>query len=166
MSPSLILLGSREATRIKLLTLLCGCLLYLLSLVQGGPSGHALSNVDDEFRSCAPCTRWGGHLFQRLCSMFPVCSPCLLGQHGSCSTAQQPGNSQKTIYKTFGTSGRPTYSSCFGGFSCQAQLQIQCQHWIVNDQMDRPVFSVRVPRVHRSPLPYYFHYRFSIIFYI
>ena len=27
--------------------------------------------------------------------MFSDSSPCLLGQHGSCSTAQQPGNSQK-----------------------------------------------------------------------
>ena len=32
-------------------------------------------------------TRWGDHLFQRFCSMFAESSPCLLGQHGSCSTA-------------------------------------------------------------------------------
>ena len=54
------------------------------------------------------CTGWGGHLFRRFCNMFSESSLCLLGQHGSCSTAQQPGNSQKTFYKTFGTSGRPT----------------------------------------------------------
>ena len=36
-------------------------------------------------------TGWGGHLFRRFCSMFYESSPCLLGQHGSCSTAQHPG---------------------------------------------------------------------------
>ena len=53
-------------------------------------------------------TVWGGKLLKRL-KMFPESSPCLLGQHGSCSTAQQPGNSRKTFYKTFGTSGCPTW---------------------------------------------------------
>ena len=38
-------------------------------------------------------TGWGdrGHLFRRFCNMFSKTSPCLLGQHGSCSEAQQPG---------------------------------------------------------------------------
>ena len=34
---------------------------------------------------------WGGHLCWRFCYMFSKSSPCLLGQHGSCSTDQQPG---------------------------------------------------------------------------
>ena len=33
-------------------------------------------------------TGWGGHLFRRFCNMFSRSSPCLLGQHGSCSIAQ------------------------------------------------------------------------------
>ena len=36
----------------------------------------------------ADSTRWGGHLFRRFCSMFSESSLCLLGQHGSCSSAQ------------------------------------------------------------------------------
>ena len=48
-------------------------------------------------------------MFRRFRNMFSESSPCLLGQHGSCSTAQQPGNSGKTFYKTFRTSGRPTW---------------------------------------------------------
>ena len=32
----------------------------------------------------------GSHLFQSFCNMFSKSSPCLLGQHGSCSMAQQP----------------------------------------------------------------------------
>ena len=47
------------------------------------------------------CTGWGGHLFRRFRNMFSESSPCLLGQHGSCSTAQQPGNSLKTCYETW-----------------------------------------------------------------
>ena len=35
-------------------------------------------------------TGWGGHLFRRFCNMFSKSSPCLLGQHGSCSLAQRP----------------------------------------------------------------------------
>ena len=42
-------------------------------------------------------TRWGGHLFRRLCSKFSESSPCLLGQQCSCSTAQQPGELSKNI---------------------------------------------------------------------
>ena len=38
-------------------------------------------------------TGWGGHLFRRFCDMFSKSSACVLGQHGSCSAAQQPGNS-------------------------------------------------------------------------
>ena len=45
-------------------------------------------------------------MFRRFCNMFSRSSPCLLGQHGSCSIGLW--NSQKTVYKTFGTSGRPT----------------------------------------------------------
>ena len=52
-------------------------------IIQGSPSGHGLSNVDNEFSSCARC-------------------------------------------------------SCCGGFSCEAQLQIQCRHSVVNNQIDRP----------------------------
>ena len=59
------------------------------------------------------CTRWGGYFFRRFCSTFSESSPCLLGQHGSCSTAQQPGNSPKIFYKTSGTSGRPTWYSVY-----------------------------------------------------
>ena len=36
-------------------------------------------------------TGWGGHLFRRFCNLFSKSSPCLLGQHGSCRIAQQPG---------------------------------------------------------------------------
>ena len=32
----------------------------------------------------------GGMLCKRFCNMFSGSSPCLLGQHGSCSSAQQP----------------------------------------------------------------------------
>ena len=35
-------------------------------------------------------TGWGGHLFRRICNMFSKSSPCLVGQHCSCSIAQQP----------------------------------------------------------------------------
>ena len=47
-------------------------------------------------------------MFRRFCNMFSESSSCLLGQHGSCSTAQQLGELSKTVYKTFETSGRPT----------------------------------------------------------
>ena len=33
-------------------------------------------------------TVWGGRLGKRFCNMFSGSSPCLLGQHGSCSSAQ------------------------------------------------------------------------------
>ena len=33
---------------------------------------------------------WGGRLCKRFCNMFSGSSPCLLGQHGSCSSAQLP----------------------------------------------------------------------------
>ena len=32
-------------------------------------------------------TVWGGNLYKRFCYMFFASSPCLLGQHGSCTTA-------------------------------------------------------------------------------
>ena len=35
-------------------------------------------------------TGWGGRLSKRNCNMFSGSSPCLLGQHGSCSSAQLP----------------------------------------------------------------------------
>ena len=55
-------------------------------------------------------TGWAEYLFRRFCNVFSKSSPCLLGQHGSCSTVKSNGlgNSQKIVYKTFGTSGRPT----------------------------------------------------------
>ena len=39
--------------------------------------------------------------------MFSEISPWLLGQDGSCSTANSLGNTQKTFYKNFFTSYRP-----------------------------------------------------------
>ena len=35
-------------------------------------------------------TVWGGRLCKRFCNMFSGSSSCLLGQHGSCSSAQLP----------------------------------------------------------------------------
>ena len=43
-----------------------------------------------------------------ICFIFSESSPCSVEQHGTYSTAQQRGNSQKTLYKTFGTSCRPS----------------------------------------------------------
>ena len=43
------------------------------------------------------CTAWGGNLFWRFCILFSERSPCLLGQHGSCSTAQRPGELSENI---------------------------------------------------------------------
>ena len=45
-------------------------------------------------------TAWGGNLFWRFCNtlyMFSESSPCLLGQHGSCSTAKRPGELSENI---------------------------------------------------------------------
>ena len=36
------------------------------------------------------CTVWGVWLWKKFCKMFSESSPCLLGQHGTCSTVQQP----------------------------------------------------------------------------
>ena len=53
-------------------------------------------------------TVWAGSLCKRFCNVLSGSSPCLLGQHGSCSTAQRPVElSEKTCYKTFSTSCRP-----------------------------------------------------------
>ena len=41
------------------------------------------------FNHCL-CTVWGSRLRKRFCSMFSGSSPCLLGQHGSFSSAQLP----------------------------------------------------------------------------
>ena len=38
----------------------------------------------------AICTVWGGRLSKGFCNMFSGSSPCLQGQHGSCSSAQLP----------------------------------------------------------------------------
>ena len=35
--------------------------------------------------------------WERFCKMFSESFPCLLGQHGSCSTAQMPGELSKNI---------------------------------------------------------------------
>ena len=43
----------------------------------------------------------GGNLFQRFCSIFSKSSSCLLGQHGSCSAAQQPGELSENILQNF-----------------------------------------------------------------
>ena len=45
-------------------------------------------------------TGWGSHLFQRFCNMFSESSPCLLGQHGSCSPAQWPGELLENMLQT------------------------------------------------------------------
>ena len=62
--------------------------------------------------------------------MFSKSSLCLLGQHGSCTTAQQ--NYQETVYKTLRTSGRPTQyilifrqsSNPVCGFSMMEQVRL------------------------------------------
>ena len=41
------------------------------------------------------CTGWVGHLFPRFCNMFSKSSSCLVGQHGSCSISQNPGELSK-----------------------------------------------------------------------
>ena len=59
---------------------------------------------------CLPasfCTVWGGRLRKRFCSMFSGGFPCLLGQHGSCSSAQLPVELLEISYKTFYTTCRP-----------------------------------------------------------
>ena len=55
------------------------------------PSGTTVSILAPTSATCylSP-TVWGGRLSKRFCSMFSWSSPCLLGQHGSCSTAQLP----------------------------------------------------------------------------
>ena len=75
--------------------------------LEGHQLGLPVSGRQQESTHCS-ATGWGGHLFRRFCNMFSNSSPCLHGQHGSCSTAQQPGNSQNFLYKTFRTSGRLT----------------------------------------------------------
>ena len=49
----------------------------------------------------------GGNLLKRLWNLFSLTSPRLLGQHGSCRTAQRLWSSRKNFYKTFLTSRRP-----------------------------------------------------------
>ena len=60
--------------------------------------------------SLSPYTGWVGHLFRRFCDMFLKVPFACLGSMAA-AVAVQPnglGNSQKTVYKTFRTSGRPT----------------------------------------------------------
>ena len=42
-------------------------------------------------------TAWGSNLSRRFCKMFSEGSPRLLGQHGSCSAAQRPGELSENI---------------------------------------------------------------------
>ena len=98
---------------------------------------------------CCPSKR--GELLEMFCNMFSKSSPCLLGQHGSCSTAQQPGNSQKTYYKTFGTSVRPTQ------YMPQPQLNVNAHPdahaKTVSHMEQRPEFGTMTdPSKYLSPL--------------
>ena len=76
----------------------------------------------------------GRPLVRRFCNMFSKSSLCLLGQHGSCTTAQQ--NYQETVYKTLRTSGGPTQyilifrqsSNPVCGFSMMEQVRL-CAVW-------------------------------------
>ena len=77
-------------------------------------------------------TGWGGHLFRRFCCTISESSICLLGQHGSCSTAQQPGNSQKKIYETFRTSKWPPHLVHYSEWS----------YGIKQSQLDKTVFAL------------------------
>ena len=66
---------------------LAGCLRgfpYMTSAEKGGGGNTANLRKNS--------TVWGGNLWERFCYMFSVISPCLLGQHGSCSTAVQPNS--------------------------------------------------------------------------
>ena len=73
-------------------------------------------------------TVWGGNLFQRFCYMFSESSPCLLWQHGSCSTAQQPGELSENILKNFGTSCCPKLYH-FENFETNQKTQIRKWSW-------------------------------------
>ena len=58
--------------------------------------------------------------------------PQAVGLYCSCHDAPaSEGNFQKTYYKMFQTSGRPTWY--------QAQFLFRCQQKLVHDQMDHPV---------------------------
>ena len=46
------------------------------------------------------CTVWGGRLWNKLCEMSSESYHCLLGQNGSCSTAQWPVELAEYINKT------------------------------------------------------------------
>ena len=59
-----------------------------------------------------------------------------LGSMAAAVPANSLGNSQKTFYKTFGTSGRPTRYTV-------ADLWIWCQQTVFRDQMDHPVQTVK-----------------------
>ena len=64
-------------------------------------------HVDDKL-TVSNCTTWGGHLFRRFCLLFLRVLQAV-GLFCSCHAAQaSKGNVQKTQYKTFRTSGRPT----------------------------------------------------------
>ena len=62
-----------------------------------------LSNLQGKLVS-VPCTLWGG------CVICFLRIPQAIGLYCSCHAAlSSKGNYQKTYYKTFGTSGRPTW---------------------------------------------------------
>ena len=54
-------------------------------------------------------TGWGGHLFRRFCHKFSKSSLACLGNMAAEVQPNGLWNSQKTVYKTFRTSGRPTH---------------------------------------------------------
>ena len=64
-----------------------------------------LSNLQGKLVS-VPCTLWGG------CVICFLRIPQAIGLYCSCHAAlSSKGNYQKTYYKTFGTSGRPTWEN-------------------------------------------------------
>ena len=67
---------TRNITEEEVLKRITGQLRSMMSLSVTSCSGHR--------------TVWGGRLRKRFCSTFSGSSPCLLGQHGSCSSAQLP----------------------------------------------------------------------------
>ena len=64
--------------------------------------------------SFAIYTVWGIRLWKRFCKMFSESSPCLLGQHGSCITAQRPVELSENILQNFFQNLTPQTVCAFG----------------------------------------------------
>ena len=68
--------------------------------------------------SCVTCvcfTVWGGRLCTRFCNMFSGSSPCFLGQHGRCSSAQLPVELAETMLQNLFLNLPPqTVGFCYG----------------------------------------------------